>query len=74
MNKQRLAEIIRDRACTIIDSAPADGPERQAHMDDAELLVVLSRVIKGKTAEQAFGAPGDWGYHTPIGKALAERD
>lgn len=40
--------------------------------DAKELIRVLSRIIEGKTLRQAFGAPGDWGYNTPIGKALAK--
>ena len=71
MDKATLAKIIRNRAGAIIDSPPYDGPEHQERMDDAELLCVLSRVLNGRPIEQAFGAPGDWGYDTPIGKALA---
>lgn len=41
--------------------------------DVAELLRVLARMVAGRSAESAFGAPGDWGYGTPIGDALAER-
>jgi len=73
MNKAVLSQIIRDRAVEIIDSPPHDGPEHQKHMDDAELLCVLARVINGQPVEQAFGSPGDWGYETAIGKALADR-
>lgn len=39
--------------------------------DDAELLLVLARIVEGKAVSRAFGAPGDWGYNTPIGRALA---
>lgn len=37
------------------------------------LLDCLCRLAEGATREQihkAFGAPGDWGYDTPIGAAL----
>lgn len=34
-------------------------------------LLVLANLLRGKTVYQAFGAPGDWGYHTSIGEALA---
>ena len=71
MDKEALAKILRDRADTIIDSPPYDGPGVRSRLDDAELFRVLSRVVAGRTLEQAFGAPGDWGYGTPIGKALA---
>ena len=36
----------------------------------AELLRVLARIIEGKPLHVAFGAPGDFGYETPIGAAL----
>ncbi len=70
MDKAALAKIIRNRARDMIDSPPHDGPDRQAALDTAELLCVLARVLNGRPIEQAFGAPGDWGYDTPIGKAL----
>jgi sulfur transfer protein SufE len=65
MNKAKLATAIRD-ASTAMFSGDAD-----TH-DVSELLNVLARVIEGKTLEAAFGAPGDWGYETPIGSALSE--
>lgn len=37
--------------------------------EGAELIRCLARVVAGKTLPQAFGAPGDWGYETPIGDA-----
>jgi hypothetical protein len=40
--------------------------------DPAELVLVLARILEGKSVDKAFGAPGDWGYSTPIGKALYE--
>ena len=40
-------------------------------MDNAELIRVLARVMEGKPPAKAFGAPGDWGYGTDIGKAIA---
>jgi hypothetical protein len=36
----------------------------------AEFAKVLARVLEGKPLLRAFGAPGDWGYGTPIGTAL----
>lgn len=38
---------------------------------DAELIRCLARLLEGSTPYKAFGAPGDWGYDTPIGTALA---
>jgi len=31
---------------------------------------VLARIVAGADMAKAFGAPGDWGYEHPIGKAL----
>lgn len=36
----------------------------------SELMLVLARLLAGKSVHEAFGAPGDWGYGTPIGDAL----
>lgn len=39
-----------------------------------DLLGCLLRLLPGRTLTElhaAFGAPGDWGYDTPIGDALA---
>lgn len=38
--------------------------------DSAELIKVLERMLAGKAPKQAFGAPGDWGYETPIGHGV----
>ena len=44
--------------------------DTQLLRDSSELVRVLARLVAGKTVHQAFGAPGDWGYETPIGSAL----
>lgn len=39
-----------------------------------DLVSCLRRFLPGRTLREihdAFGAPGDWGYETPIGDALA---
>ena len=39
-----------------------------------ELVRCLRRLLAGRTTEEihrAFGAPGDFGYETPIGEALS---
>lgn len=61
MNKAALAKALRDKADTELDS------------DAAELIRVLARVVEGRALGSAFGAPGEWGYGTPIGDALAGR-
>lgn len=42
---------------------------------NVELVNCLRRLVKGRTVGElhaAFGAPGDFGYETPIGAALAK--
>jgi hypothetical protein len=46
----------------------------QALREAVALVCCLRRLVDGKTPNeihQAFGAPGDFGYDTPIGDALA---
>ena len=38
------------------------------------LLGVLAHIVDGMPIDKAFGSPGDWGYSTPIGSALASND
>ena len=64
--EKRLAKAIRAAA----EDMAENHPDPAAVTDNAELLRVLARVIEGKTIDQALGAPGDWGYGTPIGEAL----
>lgn len=43
--------------------------------DVAELCRVLARLVPGCTVQHlhhGFGAPGNWGYGTPIGEALRD--
>ena len=62
-----VAEVLRQRAGAILDADDCDDDRR----DDAELMRVLSRLLAGQRPSRAFGAPGDWGYGSPIGRALA---
>ena len=70
MNAAALSIAIRDRASRI---GACDGQSLSYGelADAAELLRVLARVVEGRDAARAFGSPGDWGYNTPIGAALA---
>ena len=68
MDKERLAGRIRDMAHIVYNGMFTPDV---ASADVLELLNVLARVLEGKPIERAFGAPGDWGYGTPIGDALA---
>ncbi len=67
MNAALLAKAIRAKA----DLLSQPDPLTKSDADTAELLIVLARVLEGKPLSRAFGAPGDWGYGTPIGDALA---
>lgn len=61
MNAKKLADAIRK---TSVSNEP----------DDAKfLLKTLAHIVEGMPIEKAFGAPGDWGYGTPIGQALVDR-
>lgn len=42
--------------------------EPHEHVD--ALILVFGSVIEGIPIDRAMGAPGDWGYGTPIGDAL----
>lgn len=64
-----LAKILRRRAWQILST---DGEVSKDARDDAELINVLARILEGKPPAKAFGAPGDWGYETPIGSALSD--
>lgn len=71
VNAKALETLLRDRAGKMVDSPPYDGPERKETLDTAELLAVLARIVAGQSVRAAFGAPGDWGYESPVGQALA---
>ncbi len=67
MNKGKLAKVLRERVEIIL----AREPRREDDFTNAELIAVLARLLEGKDVHKAFGAPGDWGYGTEIGKAIA---
>lgn len=73
MNQVDMAKAIRDRA-----RAMRDADVRPLTIgdlaDNAELLMVLARVVEGRDVSRAFGSPCDWGYNTPIGRALAAQE
>lgn len=73
MNKAAMSSAL-NRLSGRLDSL-AEVPTGQSRdvKDAAECLQVLRRVVEGKPIDKAFGAPGDWGYGTPIGDALAGR-
>jgi hypothetical protein len=72
---QALATVVRAQADALIERSydlqediPADL--HRLSKDVAELALVLARVLEGEPILRAFGAPGDWGYGTPMGEAI----
>ena len=63
MDTTPLSLFLREHAERVID-----GQADQA--DTRELLLVLARIVEGKGLYKSFGAPGDWGYGSPIGDAV----
>lgn len=61
-----LAKAIRARADVMTEADEVSHFDHQT----AEQLYALARLLEGKSSARAFGAPGDWGYGTPIGDAL----
>jgi hypothetical protein len=71
-----LAKAVRKRADYLGEEAYTQQEDISGNLyrlarDAAELGRVLANIIEGKPLDRAFGAPGDWGYDHPIGKALA---
>jgi hypothetical protein len=68
----KLSKAVRDFAADI--DGIADAGERGLLPEDirncSELARVLARIVEGKSIAAAFGAPGDWGYGTPIGDGI----
>ena len=62
----KLVTVLREKAEEI------ENLNLETRLDTAELIRVLARMVEGKDVYRAFGAPGDWGYGTPIGDALME--
>lgn len=71
MNTVELATALRNKATALSESQDPDAPRNYEVANAVELIRVLARIVEGKPPEKAFGAPGDWGYGTPIGDALA---
>jgi len=71
MNTQLLAIALRNKAAEVRNVNVTTAEEDQTLRDAATLLRVLAHVVEGKPMARAFGAPGDWGYETDIGSALA---
>lgn len=70
MNSKQLAITLRMMARGVDDDGCNEPQPRPRDTDVAQLINVLARIVEGKSVKQAFGAPGDWGYGTPIGESL----
>lgn len=69
MNCAALSKAIREQARDLREAG------HEIRLDDhVELLRVLAHIVDGMPISRAFGSPGDWGYETPIGRALAGVD
>lgn len=77
---QGYADVLH-RLGEIADGDDVEGTPESPELHDlaqrlrngAELLRVLRRLVAGRSRRElhdAFGAPGDWGYDTPLGDAL----
>lgn len=71
MDTDQLASALRNKAAEVRNVNAVTEEEDQLLRDAACLLRVLAHVVDGKPMNKAFGAPGDWGYETLIGQALA---
>ena len=71
--QKALADVIRQYMAELEAEFPADGPE-DSQRDSYHLLRSLARLVQLHVSpmdiHDVFGAPGDWGYSHPIGKAL----
>ena len=71
MDLTALTKVVRDSARKLGEVEDEESGYSK-FPDETELLNVLARLLEGKEVMRAFGAPGDWGYDTPIGKAIAD--
>lgn len=71
MDTNQLAAALRNKASQLRGLNTENSADDDVLRDAATLLRVLAHVVDGKALSRAFGAPGDWGYDTQIGQALA---
>ena len=71
-------ERVYSDAVTILRDLTSESEDAQQHIEALReavaLVCCLRRLVDGRTTaeiHQAFGAPGDFGYDTPIGDALS---
>ena len=71
METGQLAAALRNQAVEVRNVNATTEKEEETLRDAADLLRVLAHLVEGKPLARAFGAPGDWGYDTKIGAAIA---
>ena len=71
MDIQALAAALRNKAAEVKNINVESQDDYNLLRDASDLLRVLAHVVDGKSLEKALGAPGDWGYETQIGQAIA---
>jgi hypothetical protein len=59
-----------------IECMHEDGTETGVHVQALRnarcLLGVLAHITGGMSVQRAYGAPGDWGYDTPLGDGVLD--
>lgn len=70
MNVGPMATALRNTAAEVRQVNVESSAEHALLSDAAELLRVMARIMEGKPQIAAFGAPGDWGYETELGRAV----
>ena len=77
MKSRRLSAAIRTLRSEVGDYQNErmvhDDPDYQNIEDARGLLSVLANIVDGMPIDRAFGSPGDWGYGTSIGNAIADK-
>lgn len=69
MNERMLSDAIKHSANKLAMMIDTNG--MRLYAQEAELLIVLSRIVAGAQISKAFGRQERWGLDRPIGKALA---
>lgn len=72
MKKEHLVAALRNKATEVRNVNVTSDEDDQTLRDAADLLRVLAHLVDGMPLEKALGSPGDWGYETEIGAAIAE--
>ena len=71
MDTNLLAAAVRNKAAEVRRADEERDADDNILRDAATLLRVLANVLEGMPPTKAFGPPGDWGYDTQVGQAVA---